>query len=569
MSELVRRECGPISSAEVVTAGGNVELAGVREACSETGVPGAGMRDPQRWILFALFGVMAVLQLSLIGRQSLWVDEAFSLAIATGHSLEHPAAAADPTQGDFVETTHPVPAQELQHYLQHDHPPAAPSRVIRAVLLSDTSPPLYYLLLYVWTLLLGTSDAILRFFSVVWSLACFPVLANVARRTGGPTAVLPSCVLFALSPLGLYFATEGRMYSLLLFCALTTAFVSLSLAQDGGKLTRYFWWIAASSAGFLTHYFFLFPWAAMTLYLLIFPGKSKRRGIIISILVLALAISPWYLAAFGYLSHWRVTEGWLHLRPDHFNRLRTMRNQLLQFFSSGGSGLWRYERWSSYAAIAIFGLVAMAAGWRLRLRAFAGPRLLLWMWLIASCGAPIVIDALQHTYLTSNPRYTIDGLPAACLVAGIGLGALKPRIRIPALILILFAWTMPVVNIYLQRSRSGDPLKLLAGAVNSEAHSTDLILIHSIPSGVLGVARYTNGSLNMASWVGPLGTRHVPDSLLTLAGGRKRIRLVKVHLLREPLPEEEWLRTNAVLSDEVSFDYGSILDFRPTNSGAF
>jgi hypothetical protein len=568
MSELVRRESRPISSAEVA-AGGNAELARVSDAGGEAGVLRAGMPNPERWILFALFGFMAVLQLSLIGRQSLWVDEVFSLAIATGHSLEHPAAAADSTRGDFVETTHPVPAQQLQHYLQHDHPPAAPSRVMRAVLLSDTSPPLYYLLLYVWTLLLGTTDAILRSFSVVWSLACFPVLANVARRTGGPTAVLPSCVLFALSPLGLYFSTEGRMYSLLLFCALMTAFISLFLAQDGGKLTRYLWWIAASSAGFLTHYFFIFPWAAMTLYLLIFPGKSERRHIIISILFLMLAVSPWYLVAFGYVSHWRVTQGWLHLRPDHLDRLRTMRNQLLQFFSSGGSGLWQYERWPAYAAIALFAFVAMAAGRRLRLRAFAGPRLLLWMWLIASCGAPMIIDVLQHTYLTSNPRYTIDGLPAACLVAGIGLGALKPRIRILALILILLAWTMPAVNIYRQESRSGDPLKLLAKAVSSDAHLDDLILVHSIPSGVLGVARYTNGSLNMASWVGPLGTRRVPDSLLTLAAGRKRIRLVKVHLLREPLPEEEWLRANEVLSGEVSFDYGSILDFRPSNSGAF
>lgn len=568
MSELVSRDGAPISSAGVA-AEGTVGSTGAAEASYQGRFARLGMDDSQWWVLFALFGVMAVLQLSLIGRQSLWVDEVFSLAIATGHSLEHPAAAADPTKGDFVEANHPVPAQELQRYLKHDHPSAAPTRVIRAVLLSDTSPPLYYLFLYVWTLVFGTTDGILRLFSVAWSLACFPFLANVARRTGGPTAVIPSCVLFALSPLGLYFSTEGRMYSLLLFCTLTTAFVTLSLAQDGGRLTRYFWWIAASIAGFLTHYFFVFPWAVMTLYLVISPGKSKRRDLIMAVLVLALAVSPWYLVAFGYLSHWRVTEGWLHLRPDHFNRLRTMRNQLLQFFSSGGSGLWQYERWPACAAIALFGLVAAAAGWRLRLRAFAGPRLLLWMWLIASCGAPMIIDALQHTYLSSNPRYTIDGLPAACLIAGIGLGALKPRIRFVAVILILLAWTVPVINIYQQKSRSGDPLKLLAGAVSSDAHLADLILVHSIPSGVLGVARYTNGSLNMASWVGPLGTRRVPDSLLTLAAGRSRIRLVKVHLLREALPEEDWLRANAVLSGTLSFDYGSILDFRPANSGTF
>ena len=91
------------------------------------------------------------MRLGLIGRHSLWADEVFSLAIATGHSLEHPAATADPTLGDFVEPEGPVHAEEFKRYLAHDNPPASPARVVRAVWLSDTSPPLYYLLLYGWT----------------------------------------------------------------------------------------------------------------------------------------------------------------------------------------------------------------------------------------------------------------------------------------------------------------------------------------------------------------------------------------------------------------------------------
>ena len=95
-----------------------------------------------------------------------------------------------------------------------------PSRVVRAVLLSDTSPPLYYLLLYGWTLVFGTSDVALRLFSTTWSLACLPLLVDVARRIGGRDSVLPACILFALSPLAVYYSTEGRMYSLLWFCVL-------------------------------------------------------------------------------------------------------------------------------------------------------------------------------------------------------------------------------------------------------------------------------------------------------------------------------------------------------------
>ncbi len=124
------------------------------------------------WLPLLVFAVAALLRIAVACRSGLWVDEIFSLAIATGHSLEHPAAAADPTLGDFVESAHPVSAEEFRRYLKHDYPPASPGRVVRAVFLSETNPPLYYLLLYAWTLVFGTSDLMLRSFSI----ACLPSL---------------------------------------------------------------------------------------------------------------------------------------------------------------------------------------------------------------------------------------------------------------------------------------------------------------------------------------------------------------------------------------------------------
>ncbi len=88
----------------------------------------------QRWMLLGVFVIAVALWICVAGRSGLWVDEIFSLAMATGHSLEHPAAAADPTQGDFVEPDHAVPAEEFRRYLEHDNPAASPARVIRAVL---------------------------------------------------------------------------------------------------------------------------------------------------------------------------------------------------------------------------------------------------------------------------------------------------------------------------------------------------------------------------------------------------------------------------------------------------
>src|SRR6202795_3600768 len=74
-------------------------------------------------LLLVVFGLTALVRIDIAGRSGLWPDEVFSLAMATGHSLEHPAAAADPTLGDFVEPDHPMHAEEFQRYLKHDNPP--------------------------------------------------------------------------------------------------------------------------------------------------------------------------------------------------------------------------------------------------------------------------------------------------------------------------------------------------------------------------------------------------------------------------------------------------------------
>ena len=129
-------------------------------------------------------------------------------------------------------------------------PLESPARVIRAVIISDTSPPLYYLLLYAWTLALGTSDMALRLFSTACSLACLPFLVGIARRTGGRRAVIPACVLFAVSPIAIYYSVEGRMYSLLWLCVVAITWVSLVIRQQKRGISFLVLWILTSILGF-------------------------------------------------------------------------------------------------------------------------------------------------------------------------------------------------------------------------------------------------------------------------------------------------------------------------------
>src|SRR5215470_7892696 len=107
---------------------------------------------------FFVISVAALLRIGLALHPGLWSDEIFSLAMATGHSLEHPAEEANQALGDYVEPLDPQPPSTFRRYMQHEESPAGPRRVMRAVLLSDTSPPLYYLILNLWSRVAGTSD---------------------------------------------------------------------------------------------------------------------------------------------------------------------------------------------------------------------------------------------------------------------------------------------------------------------------------------------------------------------------------------------------------------------------
>ena len=508
------------------------------------------------------------MRLGLTGWHSLWVDEVFSLAIATGHSLEQPAGLADPKLGDFVEPAGAVHAQEFKRYLSHDDPPAGPSRVIRAVLLSDTNPPLYYLLLYGWTLLFGTSDVALRLFSTTWSLACLPFFVAIARRTGGGGSVLPACILFALSPLAVYYSTEGRMYSLLWFFVLVLAWSSLVLREGGGIAQRVLW-IATSAAGFLTHYFFLFPWAAMATFLLIQPRKLSRKHLAIMVLLTVIAIVPWYASLPGNFDNWRITQDWLKWQPPGFDRLAAARNIILQFFSGNDQDLWRLRWRANCAALVLFTLLFATMMWRLRMRLFSRRRLLLWLWFIAACVGPLVFDLLQGTYTVAVGRYAVAALPAAYLIASAGLACLPPRVRLMMLSLIILAWLPNLVTIYEGASRKAQPFSEIAKAISSDGSPSELILAHSIPSGVLGIARYTSDSAALACWVGQLGERNVPDSIRTLVAGRSRIRFVRVHEVGQPAPEEDWLRKHAVVVNEMRLGTAVVVDFRPKSSEQF
>ena len=523
------------------------------------------------WLILAVACLAAFVDIMVANQSGLWRDEISSLAKATGHNLEQPTHLANRRQGDFVEPEHPVPADEFRRYLKHDDPPAGPGRVIRAVLLSEAHPPLYFLLLYAWTLTFGTSDIVLRLFSIICSLACLPFVASIARRLGGSTAVLPSCALFAFSPLTIYFATEARMYSLLLLCVLALMWASLVLHDDGVSLSVSVVWVLSSAAGFLTQHVFVFPWLAVVAWLLISRGKFSRRNLAVCLLLAVAPILPWYLRLPNSVASFRgtPTAAWLTLRPPAFDRAVAFRDTVMRFFSGSSQQLWPIDMRNivnEHRAFVLFGVVAAIAAWRLRLQAFRGGRLLLWLVFGAACLGPLAFDLVARTYTMAHPRYSVAALPSAYLLAGLAFAALDRRIALTVLAIIMLTWVPDISSMYRAPS-PWRPFREIAHAAFVNAGPSDVILVREVRADVLGIARYASGPAPLASSLEALQTRPMPDSIYGLVAGRTRV--IFVWNVLEPAPEEKWLRANGVVSRDIRLGWYRILDFQPINSKTF
>jgi hypothetical protein len=83
----------------------------------------------------------------------------------------------------------------------------------------DGSPPLYYLILHFWMELFGTGTTAVRALSALLNIAAAGPLFVLARRVVGPLAARVTVLLYLTSPFALYFASETRMYSLIVLLA--------------------------------------------------------------------------------------------------------------------------------------------------------------------------------------------------------------------------------------------------------------------------------------------------------------------------------------------------------------
>ncbi|MGN6816780.1 MAG: glycosyltransferase family 39 protein [Solirubrobacterales bacterium] len=172
------------------------------------------------------------------------------------------------------------------------------SQAMDAVGFSESAPPLYYAVAWVWTQFTGTGAYGLRSLSALCGVLLIPVSYLLGRELRGRRAGLLAAALVAVNPMLLWYSQEARAYAMLaLFCALSLLYCLRALRD--GRPRNFTLWGVFSALALATHYFAVFPLAAEIILLLRRRQGATLRGLWIIGLVAAL-LAPLVLHQMSY-----------------------------------------------------------------------------------------------------------------------------------------------------------------------------------------------------------------------------------------------------------------------------
>jgi len=150
------------------------------------------IEDFAPWFLIFITLAGFLLRGFLLGKNGMWLDEAFSVWVAK----------------------HSIP--DMLYW------------IVRI----DQHPPLYYFLLHYWIKLNGDSPSAVRMLSVLFGTATIPIVYLIGKRLSGVLVGMAASAFFALSPFNILFAQDARMYTLLAFNASVAIYALVSLLTD-------------------------------------------------------------------------------------------------------------------------------------------------------------------------------------------------------------------------------------------------------------------------------------------------------------------------------------------------
>lgn len=317
----------------------------------------------------------------------------------------------------------------------------------------DFHPPLYYLILKVWSSFFGTSEIALRLLSLIFGLLTIYFVYLIGKELFNKKAGIIAGLLLATSGLHIYYSQEARMYALTAFLVTISVFSFMKILKNGEALPagrQVGDWLLFSVSLFLI---------AFTDYvaLLIFPvfwvaGVIYRKNIkwflklLTSHIILVLFAIAWLPIFVKQLS---IGSSLNSISPSWANLLGTFsfKNFALipvKFIL----GRISFENNTIYALIVGISLILFGYPLILSLKKLK-KSMVLWLWLVL----PILLGILISIKLSVFSYFRfLFVLPALYLLVAIGLEKVKLKLS-KTLIVVLVLGNILFSGIYLFNPR--------------------------------------------------------------------------------------------------------------------
>jgi mannosyltransferase len=150
------------------------------------------------------------------------------------------------------------------------------SQTMHQVWSGESTPPLYYLLAWLWSHPFGVHEVGLRSLSALFGTATIPVAYLVGRELVGRRTGIAIAAIVAVNPMLVWYSQDARAYALLVLLS-SVALLFFLRARQSGAARDLAWWAAFSALALAAHYFAFFPLAIESAWLLATARPLRRQ----------------------------------------------------------------------------------------------------------------------------------------------------------------------------------------------------------------------------------------------------------------------------------------------------
>jgi len=370
------------------------------------------------------------------------------------------------------------------------------------IVTKDTAPPLYYLCLFVWTRIFGSSEIAIRSLSLLLYLGTIFIVYLITKRIWDKKTGLLAAFLALANPFLFPFAFEGRMYAILVF-TVTLSFYFFFTANNLGYV------LAAAAALYSHHYailviIFQFFWRLITIKNL----KHNWFKFLKIYLLIGLLYLPWLYPLYKQLSMVSGQGFWLG-KPI----FKDIFGLILKYLLGNIVFLWQ-----KYLLLLVI-IILIFKQWRKKLK----ENCILIGWVFS----PILIAFLLSQGKTSifYDRYLIFIIPAIILLLAGGWR------KTSLLFIILFCLPLLWLNYYYFTHPTKRPFRELSTYIKNEVGQDDFLINFNGSAHHLWESKYYNLQAPLYNPGGPLpyyvGTAQMTDKdIITQLPKKERIGVI-------------------------------------------